>query len=106
MQVNIKKPGQGKTLPAGSTVRVHYTGRLENGQVFDSSYNQGEALEFRLGMGQVISCWDKGLQQLNKGAEAELVCPLEMANGSKAHGPIPPNSTLIFDVKVVSYGFY
>ena len=53
--------GTGSVCPKGATVRVHYTGKLTNGQVFDSSHNRGEPLEFVVGAGQVIKGWDEGI---------------------------------------------
>jgi FKBP-type peptidyl-prolyl cis-trans isomerase len=104
MQVNIVKQGEGPKVPRGTNVKVHYTGRLENGKVFDSSVERREPFTFRLGVGQVIKCWDEGIQKLNVGSEATLTCPPDYAYGRRgAGGAIPPNATLTFDVKVLGY---
>ena len=57
----IVAEGQGPTCPKGANVLAHYTGRLPNGQKFDSSYDRREPLQFRVGVGQVIRCWDEGI---------------------------------------------
>ena len=56
--------GQGPVVPSGANVKVHYTGKLQNGQVFDSSISRGQPLEFQVGVGQVIRGWDEGITQL------------------------------------------
>lgn len=62
-QFNVQKlnEGTGPTCPKGAQVRVHYTGKLTNGQKFDSSHDRGEPLEFKVGVGQVIRGWDEGI---------------------------------------------
>jgi FKBP-type peptidyl-prolyl cis-trans isomerase len=96
--------GTGPVCPKGSNVIAHYTGRLENGQKFDSSYDRGEPLQFRVGVGQVIKCWDIGLTQMQKGEKAILTCPSELAYGARGiPGVIPPKSTLYFDVELLAY---
>ena len=99
--------GTGPTVPKGSIVRVHYTGRLADGKVFDSSVGRGEPIEFELGAGQVIKGWDEGISQLQKGQKAVLICPPEFAYGDDGSGRvIPPNATLHFDVEVVDFFVY
>lgn len=98
-----KEAGTGAQAQAGKTVRVHYTGKLQNGQVFDSSVTRGEPIEFRLGVGQVIKGWDEGIALMKEGGKARLVIPPELGYGQRgAGGVIPPNATLIFDVELVS----
>jgi FKBP-type peptidyl-prolyl cis-trans isomerase len=83
---------------------VHYTGKFTDGRKFDSSYDRGEPLRFKVGLGQVIRCWDEGLQHLQKGQKAVLTCPPDYAYGPRGvPGAIPPNSTLLFDVEVVDF---
>jgi len=92
------KPGRGQT------VRVHYEGRLLNGQVFDSSYRRDEPIEFPVGTGRVIAGWDEGIMLLNKGAKARFVIPSVLAYGvAGVGGVIPPNASLIFDVELVDF---
>ena len=89
---------------AGQKVKVHYTGSLENGQVFDSSIQRGQPIEFALGVGQVIKGWDQGIAQLEKGQKAKLTIPPELGYGAAgAGGVIPPNATLIFEVELVDF---
>ena len=67
LKVEITGEGEGVTVPPGSRVLVHYTGRLTNGHIFDSSYDRGNPLDFVVGIGQVIRGWDEGIVQLKKG---------------------------------------
>ena len=96
--------GQGPVCPAGSRVKVHYTGKLTDGTKFDSSHDRGQPLEFVVGAGQVIRGWDEGITQLQKGQKAILTCPPDYAYGAAgAGGVIPPNATLIFEVELVDF---
>lgn len=99
----ITQKGAGENPVVGSKVKVHYTGKLEDGTQFDSSYDRGEPIEFELGTGRVIKGWDEGIALLNKGAKATFVIPPELGYGSRATGPIPANSVLIFDVELVDF---
>ena len=86
----------------GEMVKVHYTGMLLNGEVFDSSYSRNMPIEFVLGSGRVIKGWDEGISLIPIGASAKLVIPSDLAYGEKgAGGVIPPNSTLIFEIEVI-----
>ena len=94
--------GAGRQAQAGDKVSVHYTGRLEDGTVFDSSRERGEPIEFVLGVGQVIPGWDEGIALMAVGGSSQLVIPPELAYGAAgAGGVIPPNATLTFDVELV-----
>lgn len=84
------------------SVKVHYTGRFLDGEVFDSSITRGKPLGFDVGRKRVIRCWDEGLAGLKVGTKAELVCPPEYAYGDRPTGKIPVNSTLLFSVEVIS----
>lgn len=95
----IQTPGEGKTIEPEDSVKVHYTGKLPNGTVFDSSIERGQPAEFALN--QVIPGWTEGLQLVKKGGKIELVIPPKLAYGDQDLGTIPANSTLHFDVEVL-----
>ncbi len=98
----ITEHGTGEQPQRGQHVAVHYTGMLLDKTVFDSSYRRRKPIEFKVGVGQVISGWDEGIMLLHQGDKARLVIPAELAYGSRgAGGVIPPNATLIFDVELV-----
>ncbi|MFA5791692.1 MAG: FKBP-type peptidyl-prolyl cis-trans isomerase [Candidatus Paceibacterota bacterium] len=95
-------------LPAqtGDTVVMNYTGRLENGTVFDSNvdpkFQHVEPFVFTLGAGQVIAGWDKGIVGMRVGEKKTLTILPEDGYGARGQGPIPPNSTLIFEVELLA----
>ncbi|MDO6597718.1 peptidylprolyl isomerase [Oceanihabitans sp. 2_MG-2023] len=102
LRYQILQEGNGAKAEKGKTVSVHYKGQLADGTVFDSSYKRKEPIEFPLGVGQVISGWDEGVQLLKIGDKARFVIPSHLAYGSAgAGGVIPPNATLIFDVELM-----
>jgi len=81
---------------------VHYTGFLLNGAKFDSSIDRGAPFQFQLGAGKVIKGWDEGVALLNVGTTAKFIIPPSLAYGSRgAGGVIPPNATLIFEVRLL-----
>ena len=103
LRYKILQEGKGKKAAKGDMVSVHYKGQLLDGQVFDSSYQRKKPIDFTLGVGQVISGWDEGIQLLKVGEKARLVIPSNIAYGSQgAGGVIPPDATLIFDVELVA----
>ncbi|MCQ9120305.1 peptidylprolyl isomerase [Rodentibacter pneumotropicus] len=96
----IVEAGKGEAIKPTDTVKVHYTGKLPNGEVFDSSVERGQPAEFRLD--QVVKGWTEGLQLVKKGGKIELVLPPELAYGKQGAGAsIPPNATLYFEVEVL-----
>ena len=102
LQYVIEEEGTGALAEAGNVVQVHYTGKLADGTVFDSSYERGQPIAFPLGQGIVIPGWDEGIGLLNVGGEAKLIIPPELAYGEAGvRGVIPPNSTLYFEVELV-----
>lgn len=96
--------GTGATPRPGQTVYVHYTGTLEDGTQFDSSRDRNRPFSFRLGAGQVIRGWDEGISTMRVGGRRQLTIPPELGYGSRGVGPIPPNSTLLFDVELLRIG--
>jgi peptidyl-prolyl cis-trans isomerase A (cyclophilin A) len=102
LRYKMIQKGSGKKAENGKTVSVHYSGSLENGKVFDSSYTRKKPIEFPLGMGNVIEGWDEGIALLQVGDKARFVIPSHLGYGSRgAGGVIPPNATLIFDVELM-----
>lgn len=101
LKYKIVKKGDGKQAQAGNIVVVHYIGKLENGSVFDNSYDRGQPIRFKLGVGRVIKGWDEGIALLHKGDKAKFIIPPELGYGNRKVGSIPPNSTLYFDVELL-----
>jgi peptidylprolyl isomerase len=96
--------GDGATAKAGDVVKVHYVGvAYSTGEEFDASWNRGDPLEFRLGVGQVISGWDQGVQGMKVGGRRQLIIPPGLAYGDRGAGiAIAPGETLIFVCDLVS----
>ncbi|MCB9704912.1 MAG: FKBP-type peptidyl-prolyl cis-trans isomerase [Myxococcales bacterium] len=94
--------GEGAPAAAGSSVEVHYTGYLTDGSVFDSSVPRGRPFSFDLGAGRVIKGWDQGIVGMKVGGKRKLVVPAALGYGPRAAGKIPPNSTLVFTVELLS----
>jgi len=101
LEYTITVKGNGKKPLTGDKVKVHYTGKLLNDTVFDSSVKRGQPFEFKLGAGQVIKGWDEAFLLLQVGDKATLKLPADIAYGAKEMGKIPANSTLIFDVELL-----
>lgn len=92
--------GTGAEAVNGSVVSVQYTGKLDDGTVFDTSVGKAP-IEFPLGQGYVIPGWEQGILGMKVGGKRLLIIPPSMAYGAQANGPIPANSTLIFEVELV-----
>jgi len=100
----VNQEGTGdKTPQTGQVVTVHYTGKLIDGEKFDSSYDRGQPIEFPVGKGQVIKGWDEALLGMKKGEKRVLIIPSSLGYGPSGRGPIPPNATMVFDVELVNF---
>ena len=98
LQIRVLKPGTGKQPGPTSRVTVHYTGKLINGKVFDSSVG-GEPITFSLN--GVVAGWTEGLQLMKEGEKSELCLPQDLGYGEGGSGPIPPYQTLVFEVELL-----
>jgi len=95
--------GTGPSPKATDSVKVHYRGTLPDGTEFDSSYKRGQPISFPLN--RVIPCWTEGVQKMQVGGKAKLVCPPATAYGARGvPGTIPPNATLNFEVELLGIG--
>ena len=101
LKIEDVQVGTGKEVKKGDTVVIHYNGTLTNGTKFDSSYDRGQPFETQIGVGQVIEGWDLGVVGMKVGGKRKLIIPPDLGYGANAVGPIPANSTLIFDVELV-----
>lgn len=93
--------GAGAEARAGNVVRVNYSGWLPNGTLFDANTDPANPLEFLLGAGVVIPGWDEGVAGMRVGGVRKLVIPPALGYGNRAVGPIPANSVLIFEVRLI-----
>ena len=101
LQYQVLKEGTGKQPKATDQVECHYEGTLINGQVFDSSYQRGQAATFSLN--QVIAGWTEGVQLMKEGAKYRFFIPYNLAYGERGAGQsIPPYAALIFDVELLA----
>lgn len=105
LKISILKEGTGVTVKSGDTVSVNYTGTFTNGKAFDSNvdpkFNHVQPFSFKVGAGQVIRGWDEGLVGMKVGEKRKLELAPEYAYGDNVVGPIPANSTLIFEVELL-----
>ncbi len=92
--------GSGDEARAGVVVEVNYTGKFDNGTVFDTSVGKSPIV-FRLGEGNVIPGWEQGLLGMKEGGRRVLIIPPDLAYGATGYGPIPPNATLHFEVELL-----
>lgn len=99
--VLTEAPADSRVAKKGETVSVHYTGWTPDGTKFDSSRDKHQPFEFKIGGGQVIQGWEQGVEGMKVGEKRKLVIPPDLGYGSRAVGPIPANSTLIFEVELL-----
>lgn len=101
LMVSITKPGTGTKIKVNDQASVLYTGKLLNGQVFDSNVSSGQGFSLAVGTGQVIKGWDEGLQQFTEGSKGVLLIPYSMAYGEQGSPPkIPGFAPLIFEIEI------
>ena len=102
VQIQDTVVGTGDVAVAGKQITVNYTGVFQDGTKFDSSLDKGRTpFTFTLGAGQVIKGWDIGVEGMKVGGKRIIVVPPALGYGSTAYGPIPANSTLIFEVDLL-----
>jgi len=101
IKIEDTKIGTGKEVKNGDTIVIHYTGTLQDGTKFDSSYDRNQPFETQIGVGSVIQGWDKGVLGMKVGGKRKLTIPPSLGYGDQDMGKIPPNSTLIFDVELI-----
>jgi FKBP-type peptidyl-prolyl cis-trans isomerase len=102
LQIEDIEVGSGQEAQVGSTVSVHYTGTLTDGTKFDSSLDRGEPFSFTIGSGQVISGWELGVKGMKVGGKRKLTIPPELGYKDREVGSIPANSTLLFEIELLS----
>ena len=104
LQYVVTKAGAGEKVGNGKKIKAHYTGKLLDGKVFDSSVKRGVPFEFTVGKGEVIKGWDEALSDMKKGEKRTLIIPSDLAYGPNGRPPaIPPAATLVFEVELVDF---
>jgi FKBP-type peptidyl-prolyl cis-trans isomerase len=97
------EPGEGAVVKDGDTIAMHYRGTLLEGKEFDSSYKRNQPFSFRVGSGQVIRGFDMGVLGMKPGGKRKITIPPDFGYGARGAGSdIPPNSTLVFEIEIVS----
>jgi len=104
IEVQSRPPVCTRKTKTGDTIKIHYTGKLKNGQVFDSSLNR-EPIQFQLGANQVIPGWEQGLLGMCEGEKRKITIPPSMGYGERGYPPvIPGGATLEFLTELISFG--
>jgi peptidylprolyl isomerase len=102
LQIIELQLGEGKEAVKGALITTQYRGTLEDGSVFDSSYERGKAFQCVIGTGRVIKGWDIGLMGMRVGGKRKLLVPAHLAYGERPMGKqIKPNSNLIFEIELL-----
>lgn len=105
LQIETLRAGTGAEAKNGDSVTVHYVGTLTNGSKFDSSRDRGKGFGFTIGAGRVIKGWEQGVAGMKVGELRKLTIPPALAYGDRGFPPvIPPGSTLVFEVELLSVG--
>jgi len=105
VEIRDVEVGNGAELKEGMLVSAHYVGALPNGQVFDDSTVRGEPIQFVFGGNQIIPGWERGLAGARVGGTRLLFIPPKYAYGEEGFGPIPPNTPLLFEVRILGAQF-
>ncbi|MFK0089460.1 FKBP-type peptidyl-prolyl cis-trans isomerase [Pseudomonas sp. NPDC090755] len=93
--------GEGKEAVKGALITTQYTGWLDDGTQFDSSYDRGKPFQCVIGTGRVIKGWDQGLMGMKVGGKRKLVVPSHLAYGERSMGAITPHSNLTFEIELL-----
>ena len=102
LKIEDLKEGEGRAAESNKSLKVHYTGKLPSGEVFDTSHTRNRAFEFTLGKGQVIDGWEIGIRGMKVGGKRVLTIPPHLAYGSRGVGnTIPPNTILTFEIELL-----
>ena len=101
LQIEDIVVGDGKAVVKGALITTQYKGTLEDGTVFDSSYDKGRPFQCVIGTGRVIKGWDQGLMGMQVGGKRKLLVPAHLGYGERSMGAIPPNSNLIFEIELL-----
>lgn len=102
LKVEDIKMGEGKEIKKGSLIIAHYIGRLEDGIIFDNSYDKGKPFQCVIGTGRVIKGWDIGLIGMREGGKRKLYVPAQLGYGERQIGNmIPPHSNLHFEIELL-----
>jgi len=102
LKIEDVKTGVGRTAENGEIAIVHYTGTLESGEKFDSSFDRNQPFQFTIGAGQVIKGWDQGIPGMKEGGIRKLIIPSHLGYGRQGYPKIiPPNATLHFEIQLL-----
>jgi peptidylprolyl isomerase len=93
--------GEGKEAVKGALITTQYTGWLDDGTKFDSSYDRGKPFQCVIGTGRVIKGWDQGLMGMKVGGKRKLLVPSHLAYGERSMGAITPHSNLTFEIELL-----
>jgi len=102
LKIEDVKAGVGRAAENGEIAIVHYTGTLESGEKFDSSFDRNQPFQFTIGAGQVIKGWDQGILGMKEGGIRKLIIPSHLGYGRQGYPKIiPPNATLHFEIQLL-----